>query len=463
LSDRNARIERQQHRSRINQRAREVEVVDFYNVLTGPELFETTEEHLPEHRERLYPPTVTLSMFLMQALNEDGSCQKAVNGWAARRTAEGLSPRSIDTGAYCKARQRLSVEMVTALTRKTGYLLNAGAQACWRWRGRVVKLVDGTGISMPDTAENQRSYPQPSSQARGVGFPLARLVGVLCLSTGAVLDAAMGPYSGKGNSELGLLRSLAGAFSPGDVMLVDSFYCNYFLIATLQGAGVDALFEQNSARVTDFRRGEALGRRDHLVRWLKPSSPPQWMTREQYNTFPDELTVRETKVDGRVLVTTMISHRKVRKSELNRLYGRRWNVELDIKNIKTTLGMEILRCRTPVMAEKEMWAHLLAYNLIRLLMAQAARSAGVHPRELSFKHTVQIWIEWTSQHLTGHIEPHHTTLFRLIAQLRVGHRRGRIEPRARKRRPKSYQWLKVPRATARRQVRLHGYLPNVSA
>lgn len=463
MSDRNARIERQQHRSRINQRARQIEAVDFYNVLTGPELFETTEVHLPEHRERLYPPTVTLSMFLMQALNEDGSCQKAVNGWAARRTAEGLSPRSIDTGAYCKARQRLPTEMVMALTRKTGHVLNAGAQACWRWRGRVVKLVDGTGISMPDTAENQRIYPQPSSQACGVGFPLARLVGVLCLSTGAVLDAAMGPHSGKGSSELGLLRSLAGAFSPGDVMLADSFYCNYFLIATLQRAGVDVLFEQHSARITDFRRGEALGRRDHLVRWLKPASLPQWMTQEQYEDFPEELTVREAKVGGRVLVTTMISHRQVRKSELNYLYQRRWNVELDIKNIKTTLGMEILRCRTPAMAQKEMWAHLLAYNLIRLLMAQAAHSAGVHPRELSFKHTVQIWIEWTSQHLSVNTKQQQVILFRLIAQLRVGRRPGRIEPRARKRRPKSYQWLKVPRAKARRQIRLHGYLPNVSA
>lgn len=463
MRDRSSPRRLRQHRTRVTQRVREIEAVDFFNMLTGPELLETTEAHLPEHRERLYPPTVTLSMFMMQALNEDSSCQKAVNGWAARRTAEGLSPRSIDTGAYCKARQRLPIEMVRALTRQTGRLLNTRAQACWRWRGRRVKLVDGTGISMPDTPENQKCYPQSSGQAPGVGFPLARLVGVLCLSTGAVLDAALGPHAGKGTSELGLLRSLGDVFSPGDVMLADAYYCNYFLIATLRQLGVDVLFEQNGARITDFRRGEALGRRDHLVRWAKPSSRPEWMTREQYKAFPDELTMREAKVGGRVLVTTMLDQRSVRKGELNHLYQRRWNVELDIRNIKTTLGMEVLRCRTPMMAQKEVWVHLLAYNLIRVLMAQAACAAGVHPRELSFKHTVQIWIEWASHIPNAHAERRQAALFRLIAQRRVGNRPGRLEPRARKRRPKSYQWLKVPRRRARRQIRLHGYLPNVSA
>ncbi len=337
-------------------------------------------------------------------------------------------------------------------------MLSARAQACWRWRGRVVKLVDGTGISMPDTAENQARYPQPSSQAEGVGFPLARLVGVICLSTGAVLDAAMGPHSGKGNSELGLLRSLEAAFYPGDVMLADAFYCNFFLIATLQAAGVDVLFEQNGARITDFRRGEALGKRDHLVRWPKPAIRPPWMTRRQYEAFPDDLTVREVKVDGQILVTTMLDHRQVSKRELSELYGRRWNVELDLRNIKSTLGMELLSCQTPQMNEKEMWVYLLAYNLIRLLMAQAALCANLHPREISFKHTVQLWTEWTSPRLASHASQHNAALFRLITQLKVGNRPGRIEPRARKGRPKSYPWLKVPRAQARQQIRIYGHL-----
>lgn len=447
-----------QRRKDIRRRAREIEAVDFFNVLTSPELLEKTEAYLPEHRERLYPPTVTLSMFMMQALNEDGSCQRAVNAWAARRVAEGLSANSIRTGAYCKARQRLPVAMAMALTRETGRLLSARAQAGWRWRGRAVKLVDGTGISMPDTPENQALYPQPSSQAPGVGFPLARMVAVICLSTGALMEAAMGPYSGKGNSELGLLRGLWRAFCAGEVMLADALYCNYFLIATFIAAGVDVLFEQNGARITDFRRGQQLGKRDHLVHWPKPATRPQWMTQEHYDAFPDEITVREVKVDRQVLVTTMLDHRKVRKSELSALYGRRWNVELDLRNIKTTLGMEVLSCQTPQMNEKEMWVHLLAYNLIRLLMAQAALGAGVHPRELSFKHTVQLWTEWTSRRLASDPARHNAALFQLIAQLSVGNRPGRIEPRARKRRPKPYPWVKIPRPQARRHIAIHGHV-----
>lgn len=181
------------------------------------------------------------------------------------------------------------------------------------------------------------------------------------------------------------------------------------------------------------------------------------MTPRQYEAFPKELTLREVKVDGQVLVTTMLDAREVRKGELSDLYVCRWHVELDIRNIKTTLGMDVLRCLTPQMAEKELWVYLLAYNVIRLLMAQAARDADVHPRELSVKHTVQMWTEWTTRTLRA--DPtQRAEFFRLIAQPTVGNRAGRIEPRARKRRPKSYPWLKVPRAEARRQIRTHDHL-----
>ena len=456
MRERNAKFHSKQHRQQVSRRAQRVDAVGFFNLLTGPELLEVTEAHLPEHRERLYPPTVALSMFMRQALDADGSCQKAVNSWAAQRRAEGLSVQSVRTGGYCKARERLPVSMVTGLTHAVGELISARAKAGWRWRGRHVKLVDGTGISMPDTPENQDCYPQPSSQAAGVGFPLARVVGVICLATGAVIDAAIGPHAGKGNSELGLWRSLGAAFSPGDVMLADALYCHYFLVATMLAAGVDVLFEQNGARHTDFRRGTSLGARDHLVHWAKPKTRPEWMSAEQYAEFPDALTVREVMVDGQVLVTTLVNHRNVRKGALDQLYAQRWNVELDLRHIKTTLGVEVLRCLTPWMVEKELWVHLLAYNLIRLLMAQAALDASVHPRQLSFKHTVQLWTEWTTHRVDLGADP--DTLFRLIAQLTVGNRPGRIEPRARKRRPKPYPWLKIPRAEARERVRRYGHL-----
>ncbi len=333
MSNRNVQLRQQQHRRKIHRRMKQTDAVDFFNVLTGPKLLEKTEAYLPAHRERLYPPTVTLSMFMKQPLSTDRSCQRAVNAWAAQRTAEGLSVQSIRTGGYCRARQRLPLEMMTALTGQSGRLLSTHAQQGWRWRGRVVKLADGTGISMPDTPENQACYPQPGTQAKGVGFPLARLVGVICLSTGAVLEAAMGPHEGKGNSELDLFRSIPDTLLAGDMLLADAFHCNYFMISRLQAAGVDVLFEQHGSRTTDFRRGKALGKRDHIVCWPKPRpfTRPRWMTREQHAALPEQITVREVKVNGRVLVTTLTNHRQVHKGDLSQLYAKRWNVELDFE------------------------------------------------------------------------------------------------------------------------------------
>lgn len=453
--DRNERSALHQQQRRVVRRAKSTQTVEFFNVLTSPELLEMTEALLPEHRERLYPPTVTLSMFMHQVLQTDGSCQKAVNGWAAQRAAEGLGACSVRTGGYCRARQRLPLTMVSALARTTGRLLSEKALAQWLWHGRVVKLVDGTGVSMPDTPANQACYPQSSTQALGVGFPLARLVMVTCLATGAVLDMAVGPHSGKGSGELGLVRAVLDSFSPGDVMLADALYCNYFLIAMLMAAGVDVLFAQHGSRITDFRRGQSLGTRDHLVCWPKPVTRPAWLTVEQHAAFPNELSMREAKVGRQVLVTTLLDHQQISKLELSSLYARRWHVELDLRNLKTTTGMDVLSCQTPDMNEKQLWVHLLAYNAIRLIMAQAACNAGVDPRCLSFKHTVQIWAEWVARGLSATHDS--ARLFTLIAQCRVGRRPGRIEPRMRKRRPKSFPWLKVPRARARKSIAIHGH------
>lgn len=438
-----------QQRARHAQRASSA--MEFFNVLTGEELLEVTEAHLPEHRERLYPPTVTLSMFVRQALDPDRSCQRAVNGWALARAAEGLKPPSVRTGGYCRARARLPCAMVQALTRASGQALSARARPEWGWRGRPVKLLDGTGISMPDTAGNQAAYPQPSYQAKGVGFPLARVAVLMCLSSGALLEAASGPHSGPGNSELDLSRALLSSLQRGDVLLADALYAHYFLIVQLIEAGVDVLLEQHGSRRTDFRRGERLGTRDHRVRWPKPPARPGWMSREQYRSAPRQIELREVRVGGQILVTTLLDARAVRKPELAALYRRRWHVELDLGCLKSTLGMDILRGRSPAMVEKELWVYLLAYNLIRLLMAQAAAHTGQAPRALSFKHTVQMWGAWRSSGCAtgGTVDP--AILFELIATVRVGQRPGRHEPRARKRRPKSYPWLKVPRHVARRR------------
>jgi len=452
--DRKARSDLDQRRRGIRQRAQSSHAVGFFNILTSPQLVQATEALLPEHRERLYPPTVTLSMFMRQTLESDGSCQKAVNGWAAQRAADGLRGCSVRTGAYCRARQRLPLEMVQALTHKTGELLSQKALRQWQWRGRAVKLVDGTGLSMPDTPENQAVYPQPSTQAPGLGFPLARLVAVICLATGAALDVAIGPHAGKGSGELSLVRGLLGRFAAGDVMLADALYCNYFLIAAMLDKDVDAVFKQNGARITDFRRGWSLGTRDHIVFWPRPARP-EWMTPEQYALVPPDIMLREAKVGHQVLVTTLLRAREVTKADLSALYARRWNVELDLRNLKTTTGMDVLSCQTPEMNDKQVWVHLLAYNVIRLLMAQAASNAGVDPRELSFKHSAQLWTEWVARGLSATSDSQR--LFVLIAQCKVGHRPGRIEPRMRKRRPKPYPWLTEPRTQARGRVQKHGH------
>ena len=444
----------------IQQYAHNSDALSFFNQLTSPELLESLEAQLPEHRERLYPPTETLSMFLAQTLNEDRSCQKAVNNAVISRTLGGLPLVSTGTGAYCRARQRLPLKMITTLVQCTSELMDSQVPEQWLWHGRRVRLIDGTTVSMPDTEENQTAYPQQEVQTPGLGFPLCRLVGVICLSSGAMLNASIGKYSGKGSSEQRLLRSLLDTFDAGDVVLGDAFYGTYFLLSSLINNGVEALFEQMGARkrVTDFRKGKKLGTRDHIIQLTKPVVKPSWMTQEQYDSAPDTLKIRELKVGGKLLITTLLCPRQTPKNELKTLYKRRWEIEVDFRNIKTTMGMKILSCKSPEMIEKEIWATFLAYNLIRLLMAQAAVLACVLPRQISFKHTLQLWLAWSQQVTLSKHNAEIGVLFVLIAQQQVGKRAGRIEPRAVKRRPdKAYPMLMKPRIQARADVRENGH------
>jgi hypothetical protein len=442
----------------VRSQVRNSDAYGFFNLLTGPELFDKVESVLPQHRERRFPPTETLSMFLAQALSADRSCQKAVDEAAIRRLATGLAPCSTHTGAYCRARMRLPMDMVHTLAGYVGQWVTAHAPDTWHWRGRPVRLVDGTTLAMPDTPANQAAYPQPGSQKPGLGFPLCRMVCLVCLGSGAVLQAAIGHYCGKGGDEQSLLRSILDTLERGDLLLGDAFYATYFLLCTLRERGIDAVFEQHGSRqrTTDFRCGQRLGVRDHLMLLPKPAIKPDWMSQADYEQAPQSLTVRELRTGGKTLVTTLLCPKHTDKAAFRSLYCSRWHVELDLRNIKTTLGMERLSCQTPAMAIKEIWVYLLAYNLIRLMMAQAALLAHRLPRQLSFKHTVQIWIAWI-QHANRIDDDKLYGLFALIAQQRVGERPGRIEPRALKRRPKPYPILTIPRATARAFVREHGH------
>lgn len=444
--------------SRLNAYRKSCDSYRYFNLLTSHALLDKVETFLPEHRERLYPPTETLSMFLAQAMSTDRSCQNIVNQAAIQRLIGGLSAGSTHTGGYCRARRRIPLEMVDGLTRYIGDLVDQQLPDQWCWQGRRVRIVDGTTITMADTADNQQAFPQQSVQKQGLGFPICRVVGITCLSSGVLKNAAIGRYQGKGSDEQTLLRSLQDTFESGDILLGDAFYATYFFIAEMQAKGVDILMEQYGARrrTTDFRRGKRLGQKDHLIVITKPKNRPHWMTQQRYDAIPESLSVRECQTGGKTLVTTLNCPKVAPKDELKILYKSRWHVELDIRSIKTTMGMEHLSCKTPEMAVKEIWVYLLAYNLIRLMMVQSALIADITPRTISFKHCLQLWLASLNQINTLDEEQLYA-LFLLMSKQRVGNRPGRIEPRALKRRPKAFPILSKPRAEAREIVKKYGH------
>lgn len=412
------------------------------------------DEHAGRWRERLYGPLGTLELFVEQVLSADGSCQEAVARGVSLRVALGKSACSLNTGPYCKARGRLKLPFINCLSQEVARQLSAREPQEWLWRGRHLKLADGTTVSMPDTQDNQKAYPQNRGQAEGLGFPLARMVGILSLSSGAVLDGALGPCEGEGNSETALLWQLAPGFEVGDVLIADGLFAGYFMIARLTQHGVDVLMQANARRLVDFRCGTRLGIRDHLVQWQRPERP-LWMDTATYEEMPESLTMREVRVGGRTLVTTLLDAGDVCKQELHDLYTQRWNVELDLRSIKCVMQMDVLRCKSPEMVAKEIAVHLLAYNLIRALMARAAQGAGLLPRQLSFKgalHVVNAFQDVLRRAPRSRVCIMRACLLGAIASAKLVHRPGRVEPRAVKRRPKPYDLLNRPRHILRARL-----------
>lgn len=415
-------------------------------------------------RDRLYPPWVTLWIFLSQVLDPMQCCLQAVLRFAAWRAATGQRACSTNTGAYCQARQRLPEAVAGQLARQVGQRLHRReTPRSWRWKGRSVKIADGTTVTMPDTAENQAAYPQPKAQRPGCGFPLARLVVVFSLSVGTVLEMAIGQYKGKQTGEVSLLRSLHDALEPGDILLGDRLYGGYFDLALLRERGVDVVTRLHQQRRADFRRGRRRGRGDHTVVWDKPRRPV-WMDAATHDRLPDQLTVRETRVlvtvpgfrpDTFVVVTTLLDPAHT-AADLAELYRARWQAELDLRSLKQTLQMDVLRCLTPEMVRLEIQVHLLAYNLVRQVMADAAEKHGVLPRQISFKTTLLALLAFApylAMMTPSQAEAYYSQMLDAIARHRVGDRPDRVEPRKRKRRPKPYDHLNVPRQTAREQCR----------
>jgi hypothetical protein len=359
------------------------------------------------------------------------------------------------------------------VARHTGSALETNVDSRWLWKQRRVYVFDGSTVTMPDTQENQRAYPQPKVQQPGLGFPLARIGALFSLASGAVLDLGICRYAGKGQSESGMLRAMWSIFRPGDVLLADRLMCAWTEMVVLKQRGVDCVCRFTSHRKTDFRRGKRLGPGDHIVIWPKPTKP-RTVDREMYDTLPESLTIREVRVrvaqpgfrtETLIVATTLLDADEFTNCDLAQLYRARWNAELDLRSLKQTLQMDALRCKTPELVRKEIWTHILAYNLVRTIIAQAAVKHGIEPRTISFKGAIQT-LEAFQPVIA--IQCRRNAVFRTqlyqqlldaIAVHRVADRPDRYEPRQRKRRNKKYDLLTKPRHEVKRRI-LIGLIAN---
>lgn len=416
--------------------------------------------------DRVFSPLVTLWVFLGQVLSADHSCRAAVARLNAHRLARGQRPCSARTGAYCRARGRLPEAFLSAAACSVGRGLDAKAERGWLWKGRRVYVFDGTTVTMPDTSANQAAYPQVYNQGPGVGFPIARLGAVFSLACGAVVNLGFSRYAGKGQGEVSLLRRLWDVLAPGDVLLGDRLMSGWVNMYLLKERGVDTVSRLSAHRRADFRKGTRLGTDDHLVQWKKPTSIRS-VDRPTYNTLPDAITVREARfrveqpgfrTRSVVVVTTLLDPRQATREELAELYRARWHAELDLRSLKSAMQMGELRGRTPEMVRKEVWAHVLAYNLIRAVMARAAARRAVVPRSISFTGAMQTLDAFRpllelgpARDAAGRRRLCHD-LLDAIAAHRVGDRPDRFEPRLKKRRKDYCGWFTEPRAELKRMM-----------
>lgn len=405
---------------------------------------------------------VTVWAMISQALftGTERSCRAAVLRIAVYFSLLGQRV-STNTGNYCRARAQVGEAVMRRLAKGVAERSQQAVPKSWKWLGMTVKMADGTDISMPDTPENQKIYPQSTSQAEGLGFPLLRAVALISLATGMVTDLAMGPLAGKETGETALLRGLFQALKPGEVVLADRYYSGWFMLALLQQMGVHFVVRMHHLRKLDFTLGRRLGNKDHVVCWTKPQRP-DWMDQDTYEKLPDKLEVRETQVavpvpgfrtESIVVVSSFLTKSVVRRGDLADLYRQRWRAELHLREIKSSMELDILRAQSPQMARQELWTGILTYNLIRHSLMQSALAAEKRPGQLSFTATTQML---TACWMVASLPEGTTITSEALIQLRimsggshcVGNRPDRIEPRAIKRRPSSHDLLTITRQAA---------------
>ena len=413
----------------------------------------------------IFSTPIVLWAFIAQVLRDgkEAACAAAVADIATYMQQTGRQGPSGDTGDYCRARAKLDLPALRDLVAQVARQLEEQAPPEWLWHGRHAKLVDGFTFTMPDTIDNQDAFPQLRTQEPGVGLPIARACWVLSLATAAICDLAVGPYEGKETGETALLRSILDRLDGGDVVVFDRYYCSYMMLALLKLRGVEACTCLHQCRSDDFRRGRQLGAGDYLVTWTRPACP-EWMSPEIYAQIPETLTLRVLEFDvvvpGRrtetiTVVTTLTDPLAYPKEAIAQLYGYRWNAELDIRDIKQTLGLDHARCKTPQMVRRELWVTLLAYNLIRKVIATAAALHDKQPRRIGFTLACQTVLSSWMLLATGtcrNVRRLTDSALARIAANEVANRPGRIEPRVLKRRRHRYPLMIRPRKQLRKEL-----------
>lgn len=426
--------------------------------------------------EAVYTPAITLWALVSQVFfsAEQRSCKAAVGRVASLWAARGRRVCDTNTGAYCRARQKIPSEAIRDITRQLACQAAAAinqdapseevaetmlapivvAQVKSKPISGRILLLDGFTITAADTPENQEEYPQNPSQAEGVGFPILRCVTLISMVTGMLFDLACGAYAGKETGETALMRKLIDELQPGDTLVADSYHCSYWLVAACKLRGVNIVMKNHHKRDDHPADARRLNKNERIVVWERPLRP-QWMTQEEYSEQPKTIEIRLVDVqveqagfrpDSFTVATTIMDRKVYTAAWIGSVYQSRWLVELDIRSIKCSLGMDILRSNSPKMVRTELWSCLLAYNLIRLKMLQSGASNKRDPRSLSFATTQQLLAtNWLLCAVIG-VTPELAELGQdTSSSQRVGHRPERVEPRKNKRRAKLIGLLKKPR------------------
>jgi hypothetical protein len=446
----------------LKQKFQESLGLPFAEVLAGDVMGQVLSQHGIQVRQTLYTPEVALWAWLSQVLDPDKSLRNTVSRILAWVSCAKLNPPSSDTGAYCKARQRLPIAVIEEFFVHSVMALEAQTPPEGLWCGRRIKAYDGTTVTMLDTEANQREFPQHSHQKEGCGQPLAKLVVWFCVTTGAVLHVAIAAFR---TSEWELSRELYETLEADDVALADSAYGTYVDLALVKQAGADGVFRKHHARDYDFRRGKRLGKQDHLVVWQRPVKYPASLPQEDFESLPETLSVREVhfsiaepgfRTQQVIVVTTLLDPKRYPKSALADLYGLRWSAtEVNLRHLKTTLKMEMIVAKTPETVIKELWMHMLAYNLLRLVMGESARQAGIKPLRVSLQGTRQLFNHFCgalAQVSRAEGRRLYQILLQMIHHSPVPLRPHRVEPRVTKRRPKNFPRMQQPRSVLKARL-----------